>query len=123
MFGSGKSKPRVDTLTVQVYAVSGNEIFALAQRIWSENSRGMLVDERTGKEFMHFAYENPKCTAWLQRDQGRTDTFELIVRWDAEQAHEVFTLTPGQTAGNEKRLSALLNSMLTTPSVVSTVER
>jgi hypothetical protein len=119
MFGLGKGDPHSDKLTVQVSAVTSEEAFKLAQKIWDENLRTLHLDEQTGKEFLRFAYANPACAVWLQRDHGRTSIFELIVRWEADKTHEVFVLTPGQpTAGKAQRALALLNSMLTTPSVV-----
>ena len=118
MFGRSKDQPTADKLSVQVYAVAGDEPFRLAQKLWDENARTVRVEEHVGKEFLHFAYANPKCVIWFQRDQGRTGTFELIVRWEADKTYEVFVLTLGQSAGNVERSKAVLNSMLTTPSVV-----
>lgn len=118
MFGLGKSEPSSDKLSVQVHAVSSDEAFALAQKIWDANVRTMRVDEQTHKEFLHFGYANPKCVIWLQRDQARTGTLELVVRWEQDKTYEVFVLTTGQLAGDEQRIKAVLNSMLTTPSVV-----
>jgi hypothetical protein len=68
---------------------------------------------------LRFAYTTPSCTVWLQRDQGRSDVFELVVRWEADKTHEVFVLVVGnKPEGDETRAKAVLNSMLTTPSVV-----
>lgn len=118
MFGMGKKEPSSDELSVQVHAVTSDDAFKLAQKIWNENGRTIHVDPRSGKEFLHFAYANPKCVVWLQHDQGRTGILEMIVRWEADQTHEVFVLATGQQAGDDTRAKALLNSMLTTPSVV-----
>ena len=118
MFGLNKNEPSSDKLSVQVHVVASQEAFKLAQKLWDENARTLRVDEQARKEFLHFGYANPKCVIWLQRDQGRVDTFELIVRWEADKTHEVYALTSGQTSGDEARITATLNSMLTTPSVV-----
>ena len=118
MFGLENKGEDSDKLSVQVYAVSGDEAFKLAAKIWNENARTTRLDQRTGKEFLHFGYTNPKCVIWLQRDQGRTDTFELIIHWEHDKTHEVFVLTGGQPAGNQERAKAIVNSMLTTPSVM-----
>lgn len=118
MLGLGKKDSAGDKLSVQVYAVAGDEAFKLAQKLWDENARTVRVEEHIRKEFLHFAYANPECVIWFQRDQGRTGTFELIVRWEADKTYEVFVLTAGQPAGNLERARAVLNSMLTTPSVV-----
>lgn len=119
MFGLGGNQAKTDRLGVQAYAVVSEQAFGLAQRLWNENGRNIRTDESTHKEFLHFGYTNPKSSVWLMRDQGRADAFELIIRWETNGLHEVFTLTRGQTAGNEPRALALLNSMLTTPSVVA----
>ncbi len=118
MFGLGKSEPTTDKLSVQVHIVTSDEAFRLAQKIWDENVRTLHVDEQTGKEFLRFGYANPKCAVWLQRDRGRSGIFELIVRWEADKTHEVFTISTGQAAGDGQRAKDLLNSMLTTPSIV-----
>lgn len=120
MFGIGKSGTASDKMSVLVRVVTSDEAFSLAQKLWDENFRSVRTDERTHKEFLRFGYANPKCTVWLQRDQGRTDAMELVIRWEESQMYEVFALTRGQPAGDEQRAFALLNSMLTTPSVVTT---
>jgi len=75
-----------------------------------------------GKEFEHFAYANPRCTVWLQRDQGRSTLYELIVRWEVEKAHEVYVIANAVNSpmGDDSRAKAILNSMLITPSIVPT---
>ncbi len=113
-----RDEPKGDKLSVQVHVVASEEGSALARKIWDANVRTLRVDEQTHKEFLHFAYANPKCVVWMQRDQGHAGMFELIIRWEADKTHEVFILTGGQTAGDEPRIKAILNSMLTTPSVV-----
>jgi len=118
MFGIGKNEASSDKLSVQVHVVASEEAFKMAQKVWDENARTLRVEETIHKEFLHFAYANPKCVIWMQRDQGRTDTFELIVRWEADKTHEVFAITSGKPAGDEARAKAIVNSMLTTPSVV-----
>jgi hypothetical protein len=118
MFGLSNKESGSDKLSVQVHVVVGDEIFKMAQKIWDENIRTLHIDELTHKEFLRFGYANPKCAVWLQRDQGRANMFELIVRWETDKTHEVFVLASGQPAGNTERTKAILNSMLTTPSVV-----
>ncbi len=119
MFGMGsKDEPKGDKLSVQVHVVASTEAFKLAQKIWDENIRTAHLDAQTRKEFLRFGYPNPQCAVWLQRDQGRKDVFELVVRWEQDKTHEVFILTSGGPAGDEPRAKDLLNSMLTTPSVV-----
>lgn len=118
MFGMSAKNEGSDHLSVQVHAVVGEEAFKLATKIWDENIRTVHLDQRSNKEFLRFAYANPKCVVWLQHDRGRADTLELIVRWEADKTHEVFVLSRGQQAGSQERAVAVLTSMLTTPSVV-----
>lgn len=120
MFGTGKKQPDGDKLSVQVHAVASAEAYQLAQKIWNENARTLHSDQYTGKEFLHFGYNNPKCVIWLQRDQNRNNPFELIVRWEADKTHEVCVIsnTSGQQSGDDTRAKAILTSMLTTPSIV-----
>ncbi|HSX34586.1 MAG TPA: hypothetical protein VLF62_02995 [Candidatus Saccharimonadales bacterium] len=121
MFGIFKNKqPAADQLTVQVHVVGSHEAFGLAEKIWAENQRTLRQDPTTGKEFLHFAYANPKCTVWLQHDPNRHQVFELVVRWDADnKLHEVYVLlnTP-QPDGDDTRVQQLLHSVLSTPSIV-----
>jgi hypothetical protein len=119
MFGLGKKAPKNDKLTVQVQVVSSSTAFAMAQKLWAENARTVRFDQQAGKEFLHFGYVNPKCVIWLQRDHGRANSFELIVRWEEAATHEVCIIgNDSSPSGNDARVKALLHSMLTTPSVV-----
>ena len=119
MFGLGSKQDDSEPLSVQVHAVVGDEVLKLATKIWDENIRTVHLDPGTHKEFLRFGYENPKCVVWLQHDQNRVDTLELIVRWEADKRHEVFVITGGrQPAGEQERAKAVLNGMLTTAAVV-----
>jgi hypothetical protein len=120
MFGLKKKNPDADKLTVQVHVVGNAEVFNLAQKIWSENQRTLRADPATGKEFLHFAYANPKCVVWLQRDHGRQQLFELVVHWENESnMHEVFVvLNTPQPEGDGTRAKQLLDSVLSMPSIV-----
>jgi hypothetical protein len=120
MFGFHKP-PQADKLTVQVHVVGNAEVFALAQKIWDENQRNLRGDQASGKEFLHFAYANPKCVVWLQRDHGRHQLFELVVHWESNDnnMHEVFVvLNTPQPDGDATRAKQLLKSVLSTPSIV-----
>jgi hypothetical protein len=114
-----KKNPDADKLTVQVHVVGSAAAFAMAQKIWAENQRTLLRESTTGKEFLHFAYANPKCVVWLQRDPGRHQVFELVVRWEETTIHEVYVvLNTPQQDGDDTRAQQLLNSILSTPSIV-----
>lgn len=121
MFGR-KKDPSADRLTVQVHAIASTAAFSMVQKIWKENERTIMIDNNVGKEFEHFAYANPKCTVWLQRDQGRASLYELIVRWENEKTHEVYVIANAVNSpmGDDSRAKAILNSMLITPSIVLT---
>jgi len=124
MFGLHKQPTQQDKLAVLVHAVTSNEAFKMVQKIWAENARSLQGDNAAHKEILHFAYATPKCTVWLQRDMGRTDTFELIIRWEEQGEHEVYVLTSGAaTTGNDQRLIELLHQILTLPSIVPSINQ
>jgi len=120
MFGISKKDAASDQLTVQVHVISSAEAYNMVQNLWNENIRTLHLDAGSGKEFLHFAYVQARCVVWLQRDRGRTEPYELVVRWDTNKMHEVFIISNAVSGpvGDDKRAKALLNSMLTTPSVV-----
>jgi hypothetical protein len=120
MFGLSSKKEDSDQLTVQVHAVASSAAFDATQKVWGENMRALQVNEATNKEIMHFGYASPPCVVWLQRDRGRTDVFELIVRWEDDRVHEVYVISRGtqQPGAGDQRLQDLLHSILTVPSIV-----
>jgi hypothetical protein len=120
MLGLSKKDSSVDKLSVLVRVTVGREAFGLAFKIWSENFRTIKLDKQAGKEYLHFGYANPKCVVWLQRDVGREDLFELIVRWEHSNIHEVYVISNGgeKAVGDDTRAKAILNSMMITPSIV-----
>lgn len=119
MFGFKKDISSADKLTVQVHVVGSRDVFQLAEKIWAENARTRRSDPATGKEFLHFAYANPQCVVWLQRDQNRQQLFELVVRWEKGPIHEVYVvLNTPQPEGDDTRAKQLLNSVLSTPSII-----
>src|SRR5688572_25638602 len=120
MLGLTKKDPNADKLNVLVRVTVGHEVFSSAFKIWSENFRTIKIDKQGGKEYLHFGYANPKCVVWLQRDIGREDLFELIVRWENSHIHEVYVISNGgdKAVGDDTRAKAILNSMMITPSIV-----
>jgi hypothetical protein len=119
MFGLGNKDDGAEKLIVQVHAVAGADVFDLARKLWDENARGVRLDAVSGKEYLHFRYTSPKCAIWFQRDHGRTDVFEVMIRWESSKTYEVYVLSDGQPVGNQQRAIELLQSMLTTPSVIA----
>jgi hypothetical protein len=122
MLGLDKKQADDDTLPVFVHVVQSNDAFAVAKKLWDENVRLLHINQSTGKEFLRFTYARPACNVWLQRDQGREDMFELLLLWkDGQRTTEVYMLAPQasqHTSGDVERLNAVLNAMLTTPSIV-----
>ncbi len=118
MFGSNKH-PETDKLSVQVHVVASAAAFQLGQKLWEENARTLHTDPASGKEFLHFVYANPPSVVWMQRTPGGPDYFELIVRWEKDAMHEVYVIqNSAQPAGDDGRAKELLQSILTTPSIV-----
>src|SRR5438045_3580015 len=109
MFGSTKKHIDTDKLTVQLHVVASATAFQLVQKVWGENARSLRTDPESGKEFLHFVYTNPKCVVWLQRDVGRKDSFELVVRWE-DDVHEVYVIQNATDVpvGNDQRAKDLL---------------
>lgn len=112
-----------DTLPIFVHAIQSAEAFALAQKVWQTNAHALRVDAANQKELMRFSFTQPACVVWLQRDQGRSDTFELILMWDSPGEAvltEVYVVSAlaGMLVGDDTRAKELLNAILTMPSVV-----
>ena len=118
------------TLPIFVHALQSQEAFALAQNVWTNHARYVLVDGVNNKELLRFVFENPHCVVWLERDQGRQDTFELVLVWDHETVKEVvsevYVLSLQSTPhviGDDTRVKSLLQAILTTPSIVAVTNR
>ncbi len=127
MLGFGDNKHHsVDptTLPIFVHALQSAEAFDLVQKVWGNNSRYVMTDSSNRKELMRFAFSQPACVVWLQRDQGRTDTFELILLWDEkgdkQDVSEVYVISAlaGMAVGDDSRVKNLLNAILTSPSIM-----
>jgi hypothetical protein len=113
------------TLPIFVHALQSQEGFALAQNVWTNHARYILIDSVNGKELLRFVFDNPSCVVWLERDRGRQDTFEMVFMWGGEAGKdpvsEVYVITPQSTAlvvGDDNRVKSLLRAILTTPSIV-----
>jgi hypothetical protein len=124
MLGFGDKGHQVDPtkLPILLHVVQSAEAFAVAEKIWQTNGRNMLLDAQNHKELLRFVFANPACVAWLQRDQGRTDTFELILMWDNKETDditEVYVLGNNPTpVGDASRAAGLLQAMLASPATV-----
>lgn len=124
MFGLGGKQTRDDQtkLTIFVHTVQSAEAFQLAQKVWETNSRNSILDATNQKQLLRFAFSHPACVVWLERDQGRTDAFELILIWgnDAKkEVTEVYTITAAsRLSGDDSRAKELLHAMLAAPAIV-----
>jgi hypothetical protein len=113
------------TLPIFVHALQSKEAFDLAGKVWENNGRYVMLDNGNRKELLRFVFNDPPCVVWLGRDQGRQDTYELILLWgengDKKQTvTEVYILTAQSAApvGDDARVKSLLSAILTSPSIV-----
>lgn len=126
MLGFGdKHEHSVDptTLPIFVHAIQSAEAFGLAEKIWQANMRYVMLDGGNRKELLRFVFNDPKCVVWLERDQGRTDTYELIFLWDAKgkelDVSEVYVISnTGAAVGDDSRVKSLLATVLASPALV-----
>lgn len=128
MLGFGEKKNRsIDpaTLPIFVHSLQTTEAFALAEKVWSANGRYIMLDPGNQKELIRFVFSDPPCIVWLGRDQGRADTFELVLMWDAagdkQDVTEVYVISSQQNntkVGDDTRAKSLLSAVLTSPSIV-----
>lgn len=113
------------TLPIFVHVIQSSEAFDLAQKVWKNNESHAVQDAANRKELLRFVFSQPACVVWLEHDQGRSDTFELILMWDKvegakEGVTEVYVIAAaGDTpVGDDSRAKGLLNAILTSPSIV-----
>lgn len=117
----GQKKKQADTLPVTVQVVRSAEAFAEAVKLWNENARGVLTDNVSKKEVLHFSLVQPKTVMWVQRDINRQDEVELIISWQDDHAimAEVFVILPGpEKAGDDTYVRQVLKGLMTTASTV-----
>jgi hypothetical protein len=122
MFGFDHHDDDDGKLPIFVHSLQSAEAFELAQKVWQVNGAIQRVDPANNKEFERFRFSNPDCIVWLQRDRGRSDTFELILIWDKKEVGitEVYTVSAvsGTKLGDDARARELLERMLTAPATV-----
>ena len=122
MFGLRRETKQEGALPIFVHSLQSAVAFDLAQKVWQVNIGIMRSDVANGKEFERFVFSNPECVAWLQRDIGRTDTFELILVWSKKDVGltEVYSISAIANAalGDDTRARQLLEKMLVTPATV-----
>lgn len=126
MLGFGDKHQSIDptTLPIFVHAIQSAEAFDLAQKVWENNSRYVIADPGNRKELMRFVFSQPTCVVWLERDHGRSDTFELILLWEGKDKEEnvtevyVISALAGTTVGDDSRAKSLLSAILASPAIV-----
>jgi hypothetical protein len=126
MLGFGDKHQHIDptTLPIFVHALQNSEAFGLARKIWENNARYVMFDAGNNKDLLRFVFNDPACVVWLERDKGRTDTFELVMLWDAtdkkENVSEVYVLSEqaAATIGDDARVKSLLSAILSSPAIV-----
>jgi hypothetical protein len=107
-----------------VHALQSKEAFELAQGVWQNNGRYVMLDATNHKELLRFVFNEPTCVVWLERDQGRQDTFELILLWEGEEKKEgvsevyVLSAPSGASVGDDARAKSLLSAILSSPAIV-----
>jgi len=112
------------TLPIFVHALQSADAFGLAQKVWDNNARYVMLDPANHKELMRFVFADPPCVVWLERDQGRSDTYELILLWDQKDAKQnvtevyVISALAGVTVGDDSRVKSLLSAILASPAIV-----
>jgi hypothetical protein len=126
MLGFGDKEQHIDPtkLPIFVHAIQSADAFLLAGKVWDNNGRYVIVDPANKKELMRFVFSQPTCVVWLQRDQGRSDTYELVLMWEgkekADNVTEVYVVSAlaGQPIGDDSRVKSLLNAILASPAIV-----
>lgn len=126
MLGFGEKQGHVDPtkLPIFVHAIQSADAFALATKVWENNGRYVILDPTNHKELMRFVFSQPTCVVWLQRDQGRIDTYELVLMWDAkakaDSVTEVYVISAlgAEMVGDDSRAKNLLSAILSSPAIV-----
>lgn len=126
MLGFGDKQEHIDPtkLPIFVHSIQSAEAFSLAQNVWENNGRYVIADPTNRKELMRFVFSQPTCVVWLQRDQGRSDSFELVLMWEGKEKDEnvtevyVIAALAGQVVGDDSRVKSLLAAILASPAIV-----
>ena len=123
MFGISKKQTTDDKLPVMVQVVQDAATFAMAQKLWAENTRAIRLDSQTRKEFLRFGLVQAGQAVWFERDQGREDSFELILTWHegGNRFADIYVVTPSSTlgsSGDAAYLNKVIEALLTTPATL-----
>lgn len=124
MLGFGTPKKNDDSrLPVMVQVVQDSKSFAMAQKLWGENTRAMRFEPTTGKEFLRFGLVQAGQAVWFERDKNREDSFEIILTWNENGARfaDIYVVTPSSTlgsSGDAAYVNKVLDALLTTPATL-----
>jgi hypothetical protein len=126
MLGFGEKEEHIDPtkLPIFVHSLQSAEAFDLAQKVWENNGRYVILDPTNHKELMRFVFSQPTCVVWLQRDQGRSDSYELVLMWEGKEKQEnvtevyVIAALAGSNVGDDSRAKSLLGAILASPAIV-----
>jgi len=124
MFGIGNTrKTQDDRLPVLVQVVQDSNTFAMAQKLWQENTRAIRFEPSTHKEFLRFGLVEAGQAVWFERDKDRQDSFELILTWheDGTRFADIYVVTPSSTlgsSGDAAYVNKVLDALLTTPATL-----
>ncbi|MGF7229498.1 MAG: hypothetical protein ACQR33_05995 [Candidatus Saccharibacteria bacterium] len=124
MFGLGNNRKDLDDkLPVLVQVVQNSDTFAMAQKLWQENTRAVRLEPTIRKEFLRFGLVQAGQAVWFERDQGREDSFELILSWheNGTRFADVYVVTPSNnfgTSGDAAYVNKVLDALLTTPATL-----
>lgn len=124
MFGIGNTrKTQDDRLPVLVQVVQDSNSFAMAQKLWLENTRAIRFEPSTHKEFLRFGLVEAGQAVWFERDKDRQDSFELILTWheDGTRFADIYVVTPSSTlgsSGDAAYVNKVLDALLTTPATL-----
>lgn len=124
MLGLGKSNDsNKDSLPILVNTIQDLETFSLVQKLWDANSHNVRIGSKNNKEYMRFGLVGSKQAVWLERNQGRKDSFEMILVWEEknEKLYYVFSIVPSQpgiSSGDSSYAKQILNTLLSTPATL-----
>lgn len=122
-FGNTRKEQSDDRLPVLVQVVQDSNTFAMAQKLWTENTRAVRFEPTTRKEFLRFGLVQAGQAVWFERDQNRQDSFELILTWheNGTRFADIYVVTPSSTlgsSGDAAYVNKVIDALLTTPATL-----
>jgi hypothetical protein len=120
MLGFGRKNDDDTGLPVVVQSIHNAEAFATAVKIWDANANHIETDAALGKQYLRLGLIAPAKAAWIQRDQNRVDSIEVILTWvDESRQPEIYVIRPyAPDEGNADHALNLLRGLLSGPATV-----